>query len=245
MKPNCLKVAGVVVGFIGILLINAVPARANYQILGFETDKQFDQWRVVEFPNKKATRYEYQADSGTVCGIADRSAAFLALQYEKSVSDTPVLSWEWKIDSVLENGDARHQDTDDFAARVYVNFKKAGFLSWWQRTKAATYEQYSGKTMPGRSLVFVWANKVPKGEYVQNAFSDQSYVFALESGNERAGEWVRETVNIKEQYRRVFGNDKIPELHSIAFMIDTDNTQDHARGCYRSTYLASDQEDLP
>jgi len=35
-------------------------------------------------------------------------------------ADYPVIQWQWKIDHVLEKGDAGTRQGDDYAARIYV-----------------------------------------------------------------------------------------------------------------------------
>lgn len=47
-------------------------------------------------------------------------------------------------------------------------------------------------------------------------------MIVLEEGKERTGRWVEESVNVLEDYRRVFGKDP-PATATLAVMSDTDN----------------------
>jgi hypothetical protein len=90
-----------------------------------------------------------------------------------------LLRWSWKIGGTIPNGNERTKEGDDYAARVYVVFPRT--LFW--RTKAINY---------------IWANKLPKGESLPNAFTSNAMMVAVESGDGKAGTWVTEERNLYE-----------------------------------------------
>jgi hypothetical protein len=49
----------------------------------------------------------------------------------------------------------------------------------------------------------------------------------LQTGNNRAGRWIEEEVNIVEDYHRAFGEDP-PSVASLAIMNDSDDTGESA-----------------
>jgi hypothetical protein len=49
----------------------------------------------------------------------------------------------------------------------------------------------------------------------------------LESGSKKVGRWVDETVNMREDYGKAFGENP-PAKASLAIMNDSDNTGEHA-----------------
>jgi hypothetical protein len=118
----------------------------------------------------------------------------------------------WKIGGTIPNGNERTKEGDDYAARVYVVFPRT--LFW--RTKAINY---------------IWANKLPKGESLPNAFTSNAMMVAVESGDGKAGTWVTEERNLYEDYRRLFGEEP-PEIGAVALMTDTDNTGGKAVAYY-------------
>ncbi len=124
----------------------------------------------------------------------------------------PVVSWRRKIENTVENGDAKNRSTDDYAARIYVTFPH------WFFPKTT-------------NLNLIWANKLPKGEIQPSPYTANSMMIAVESGQERVGEWVDVQRNIIEDYRQAFGEDP-PQKAVISIMTDTDNTQGKARAWY-------------
>ena len=124
----------------------------------------------------------------------------------------PVLRWSWKIEGTIPGGNGRTKEGDDYPARVYVVFPRTFF---W-RTRAINY---------------IWANRLPKGESLPNAFTSNAMMVAVESGEGNVGTWVAEERNLYEDYRRLFGEDP-PEIGAVALMTDTDNTGGKAVAYY-------------
>ncbi len=169
-------------------------------------------WSVKSF--KGQTEYTIVEDeSGQVLQAQSRSAASgLVFETDYAPSDFPVLSWRWKIDDIVNKGDSRTKAGDDYAARVYVVFPH------WFFPKTKT-------------LNYIWANRLPKEAIQANAFTANAMMIAVESGPEKAGQWVSEQRNIVEDYRRAFGEDP-PRVGAIAIMTDTDNTGESATAWY-------------
>jgi hypothetical protein len=169
-------------------------------------------WQEKSFQGR--TQYEVTRQDGRLCIEAKSQASASGLYYEMgySLKGYPLLSWQWKIERVLSKGDARFKEGDDYAARVYVIFPS--WLFW--RTKAINY---------------IWANRLPKGKAIPNAFTSNAVMIAVESGSQMAGQWVTETRNVFEDYRRQFGEDP-PRAGAVAIMTDTDNTGESATAWY-------------
>ncbi|MBK5276106.1 MAG: DUF3047 domain-containing protein [Desulfuromonadales bacterium] len=124
----------------------------------------------------------------------------------------PTLKWSWKINHTIKKGDEKTKAGEDFAARVYVIFPR-GFFS---------------KT---RSICYVWANKLPKGEHVASPFTPNIITVAVDSGEEQAGRWISHERNIHDDYRKFFGEEPL-RIGGVALMTDTDNTGESAFGYY-------------
>jgi hypothetical protein len=129
------------------------------------------------------------------------------------------LRWSWKIAAIVKNGDERTKAGDDYAARVYVIFPGRFF---WQ-TKAINY---------------IWANRLSREAYVPNAFTANAMMLAVESGSDRAGQWIMEERDILADYRKLFGEEP-QEVGAIAIMTDTDNTGAEATAWYTDITLST------
>ena len=175
------------------------------------------EWRVNQFKGK--TVYQIVTDGSTKVLQADsnNTASGLIYQQEFLLADYPVISWRWKIDGIVENGDVAHKQTDDYAARIYIIFQH-----WFYPMT--------------KSINYIWANKLEKGRIVPSPFTSNSMMIAIESGSSNAGSWQLARRNIVDDYRRAFGVDP-PKKAVIAIMTDTENTGGKARAWYDDIWL--------
>ncbi len=180
---------------------------------------------IDNFENGMSPRWETKSFAGvtdyTVVREGDRSylkatskaaASGLFYKIKYDPQKKPLLTWSWKVENILSEGDARSKKGDDYPARIYVVFPS---LFFWN-TKVLNY---------------IWANKLPKGEAVHSSFTSNSVMIAVQSGEDLAGEWVIETRNIYKDYIRNFGKEP-PAVGAIAIMTDTDNTGQEATAYY-------------
>lgn len=188
------------------------PVHAEQIVLDTYDSGLSDRWEEKSF--KGHTRYEVVAEDGyryvKAIGRASASALYYKITYDPK--KYPYISWRWKVAGVLSKGDATKKSGDDYAARVYLVFPSI----WFWKTRAINY---------------LWANRLPKGEAVPNPFTGNVMMVAVESGNERAGQWVEETRNVLEDYRRLFKKDP-PHVEAVAIMTDTDNTGQQTTAWY-------------
>jgi len=163
---------------------------------------------------KGETVYRATLEEGRPAVKAESRATASALIYKVSLDPKtyPRLSWSWKIVHTIGKGDGRTKAGDDYAARVYVVFPSA--LFW--RTRAVNY---------------IWANRLPRGAFLPNAFTGNAVMVAVESGDGNAGRWIDEERDLVEDYRRAFGEDP-PAIGAVAIMTDTDNTGGEADAWY-------------
>jgi hypothetical protein len=165
-------------------------------------------WKVKKF--KGETIYRVVDDHGNhvLKAESNASASGLLYQYSYSVKEYPILTWQWKVENTIKKGDATKKSGDDYAARVYVIFPH------WLPTLT-------------RSINYIWANKLPKGEHIPNPYQSRAVMVAVESGAEHVGSWVSERRNVYEDYKKIF-NEEPPLVGGIAIMTDTDNTGESA-----------------
>ena len=170
------------------------------------------EWQEKSFVGK--TRYEVVRLDGRAVlrATSTASASGLVLKRKLDLSRYPVLEWSWRIDHVLAKGDARTKAGDDYAARIYIVFPGTFF---WQT----------------RVVNYIWANRLAKGELIPNPYTKNVVMIAVESGNERAGQWVTERRHVLADFRRAFGRTP-PPAKAIAIMTDTDNTGGSATAWY-------------
>lgn len=199
-----------------------------------------DGWKVLTLPRKKRhTKYTVDTVACNGCLKAESYQSASAIYKEMFIDlrQYPILSWSWKVNGTLKKGNAHLKEGDDYPARIYAAFEfqpeKASAI---EIIKHQVFKSIYGVEPPGNTIAYIWANKPPKNEAVRNAFSDNVMMVAVESGDGKAGSWVREERNIYEDYKRFF-HEEPPMLRGIIVMTDTDNTQDSTRAWYDDIVL--------
>lgn len=173
------------------------------------------------------------------------AASGLIRKLRFNASEHPWLSWRWKIEHVLDKGDLRVKQGDDYAARIYVAFEfEPQQASLWERIAHSVACASAGRELPGTMLTYIWANQAPAGTLADNPYSDRVKMIALQSGNAKANQWIDEKRNIAEDYRRVFGREP-PPVMGIAIMTDTDNTGESATAYYGDITLSRNEAVIP
>lgn len=168
----------------------------------------------VEKSFKGRTHYEVIQENNLRCikAVSHSTASGLYYEIKYETEKYPILHWRWKVDHVLSTGNALIREGDDYAARIYVVFPS--ILFW--KTKAINY---------------IWANKLPRGTAVVNAYSSNAIMIAVESGSSKTGQWIVEERNVFEDFREHFRKDP-PRVGAIAIMTDADNTGEKAVAWY-------------
>jgi len=169
-------------------------------------------WEKKVFTGETVYRPVLEEGRSAVKAESRSSASAMIRRISLDPKTYPRLSWSWKIVRTIGKGDERTKAGDDYAARVYVVFPSA--LFW--RTRAVNY---------------IWANRLPRGAFLPNAYTGNAVMVAVESGDGNAGKWVDEERNLVEDYRRAFGEDP-PRIGAVAIMTDTDNTGEQAVAWY-------------
>jgi len=192
-------------------------------------------WKELFFHGIKrhtVYRVEGRGKDAYLRAEAEASASALYRKVELNLAEYPILSWRWKIDGIIQNGDARTKAGDDYTARIYVTFAyepaEAGLINSARHELA---ERLFGIHAPGSALNYIWANNLGKDAVIPSPYTNQEMMIAVESGAGKAGLWQREERNVYEDYIRAFGH-KPPRLTGIAVMTDSDNTGGSAGAYY-------------
>ncbi|MBV2092831.1 MAG: DUF3047 domain-containing protein [Candidatus Thiodiazotropha sp. (ex Ctena orbiculata)] len=181
-----------------------------------------EDWTEVSF--KDNTTYQAVDEKGeppSLKAISQSSASALAKKIKVDLDKTPYLNWRWKIDRVLDKPDEQSKAGDDYPARIYV-VKEGGWAPW--RT---------------RSMNYVWSSSQPVSSVWASAYTDQSMMLAVKSGDQQAGQWQMEKRNVRQDFKNFFG-EEIKIIDVVAIMTDTDNTQSMATAWYADIFFSAD-----
>lgn len=199
--------------FISVLLLIGATALAQSLVVGEFSAGKLDDWQTQVFEGETDYRIAQDEDGRTALrAVSDAAASGLYREITIDLTETPWLRWSWKVDNILQV-DERTKAGDDFPARVYV-VVSGGALFW--RT---------------RSLVYVWSSHQPVGTLWDNPFTGNARHIAVRSGPEQLGRWLEEKRNLREDWRRAFGED-LERIDGVAIMTDTDNSGQAASAWY-------------
>ncbi len=135
-------------------------------------------WKHLYF-NKisRHTRYKVvrEGSNSYLQNESDASASGVYREVALNPERYRYLSWRWKVQGILSKGDARTREGDDYPARIYVTFRYDP-----EKASAGTAFKYGlirlwyGKHPPLASITYIWANRLPKGEPIPNAYTGKA-----------------------------------------------------------------------
>jgi hypothetical protein len=213
------------------VLTCAGPANAAEVVL---SPPGSDAWRVLEFPKiPQHTSYTVVRSDGVnaLKARADCSASARYLPLDRvDLTQTPRLSWRWKVEQGLRSTDERIKAGDDFAARVYVLFQfDPEHASLWEKVLHRLGTTRYGELVPGSVISYVWSSREPAGTHWESPFGGSAQLISLGSG--ALPEWTDVVVDVVADYRVRFGREP-PPVMALAVMTDTDNTCQRATSYY-------------
>jgi hypothetical protein len=142
------------------------------------------------------------------------------------IREYPYLSWRWKVGKLPRGGDIRKRETDDQAGQVYVLFPKVHALF---NTLAVGY---------------IWDSQAPAGLYgTSTAYNRMRYV-VQESGSAKLDQWISETRNVYEDYKRLFHGEP-PAVGGVLLYINSQHTKSSAECFYADIFFSSHPPQTP
>ena len=177
-------------------------------------------WQEKSFKGKTFYKFVKGHKGLVLKADSNESASGLFRKIKIDLVKRPCLIWSWKVDKILDGLDETTKDGDDYPARMYVIFSE-GLLFW--------------KT---RALNYVWSNGRPLGSIWPNAHAKSSINIAVQSGQDKVGQWTQQMRNIRSDFKRFIGGD-VKQVDGIAIMTDTDNSGGIATAFYGDVRFSS------
>lgn len=205
--------------FLALLFTGGLAAEQKVFLDAWNTSGLGD-WSEKSFAGN--TQYQVKADgeSSYLSATAEHSASALFLKRKITIEQTPFLNWRWRAKRFNGAKDHFRKSEDDFPARIYVVVRE-GFLPW--QTLAINY---------------VWAEGETGQTSWPNPFTEKAIMVPIVQGENGAGEWRQEKVNIVADFKRLFDKD-ISAIDGLAIMTDADNHGGVSAADYGSIWLSS------
>ncbi|MEZ5934391.1 MAG: DUF3047 domain-containing protein [Alphaproteobacteria bacterium] len=187
-------------------------------------------WSEVTFDGKAPNRFTPSPSDGVVVE-SDDSVSLLQRDVEVDLDRTPCLTWRWQVSEPAPPSDLTVRGEDDRSLALYVAFPfDAEHATAFEHMQRAVVEKLAGKEAPGRVLMYVWGGDGARGDRVESPHLGESGMMTiLRPARTETGIWFEETVDVAEDYRRIFESEP-PDPITIAIGADTDDTQSMAKG---------------
>ena len=182
---------------------------ANFDFTTLDTKGAPKGWELKRKDGKPETFLTEDSGLKAFCMKSDNSSFSIQRRMLVDVKEYPVIRWRWKVTELPANGDLRLKESDDQAAQLFVAFGR-------------------------KSVVYVWDTNAPVGTVVKSGLPIMaSRIMVVESGSKKAGRWVTETRDLREDYKTLYG--EYPKLaEGIRFQINSQHTRSKAGSCIES-----------
>jgi hypothetical protein len=172
-------------------------------------------------PRDEAARATYRvlAEGGLrfVRATAEGTGSQMGREFSWDAAREPILTWRWRPRVLPAGSDERDPGRYDSPLAVYAVFGSTQLY-----TKAVKY---------------VWSRVVPAGATLPGR---TARVIVLRSGPPPGEDWVTETVHVRRDYERVYG-EAPARARGIGVLTDADQTRSRAVGDYGAFRVCPDR----
>lgn len=206
---------------IPLLLACYCQVQAETLTVGAFSSEGLNNWSRHSFHGETSYSAVIRDGRQVIRAESSGSASILFRELRIDLEKTPYLNWSWLVEGVIPGLDERTKSGDDYPARIYI-VANDGLLPW--QSKAVNY---------------VWAGKLPKETRWKSAFTDNSLMIAVRSGDSEKNSWVREKRNVKADFQLFLGK-TIRYIDMIALMSDSDNSGASVSAEYGDIFFSSE-----
>ncbi|OGP96074.1 MAG: hypothetical protein A2157_18970 [Deltaproteobacteria bacterium RBG_16_47_11] len=179
-------------------------------------------WWLVTYFAVPPTQYSKTGGIIKAESLGTRSSLFKEIKEKEK--DYSILSWKWKISNTVRSAIETRKDRHDAAARVMVVFGREKSFKLF------------GREPGGLKIEYIWASHLPKGHVFDHPGEKGCKIFVLESGEGKAGQWISETRNIHNDFKKAFKTDS-SGIRAIGIQTDTDHSNERVTAYYSEPTL--------
>lgn len=143
----------------------------------------------------------------------------------------PVLEWRWRVPADPETRYEVSAASSPLARLSLAFHGDADKLDFDDRAKLRLAMILTANGLPYASLVYVWMREVPAETVIRSPYTDRVRMIVVESGVQRAGQWIQVRRNVVEDYRRAYGEEP-GDIVSIGLMTDPGDDWSRRRTFY-------------
>jgi hypothetical protein len=222
--PRGLRTAAVIPSFSSAQPGGALP-------LGWE------EWLLHR--TKRKTQYSLIRHEGRTVlrARAEQSASGLVAPLEIELDPSARLQWAWRIADLIAEADNSVAETEDAPVRVVLSFDGPWErLPVRERLFAERVRLIAGRELPYATLMYIWANRHPIGQVIDNPHTQRIRKLVVDSGDAELRRWRSHERLVFQDFEKVFG-ERPGRLKKIGILTDTDNTRSTAEALYSDLVL--------
>jgi len=192
---------------------------------------------------KVSTQYKLVSVSGATVIQADSVGSASALMHDGNtdLTQTPWLSWRWKVDHPVPKADNSVAALEDAPARLILIFDgDKSQLSLGDRTAARLAKSVGGQDLPYATLMYIWSTTAPVGNVIPNPHTDRIQMIVTAGGDASLGQWQSFNRNVADDFQSVF-HEKPGKLLAYGVLTDSDNTNSTAQAWYGDIRFCHDK----
>ena len=194
-------------------------------------------WKPVTFGDTRLTRYDLDREAEGVVVRADSNGAASGLVAElPQALEATGISWRWRLEQCLDNGNEHTRSGDDFAARVFVLLGRDSPKTPWGWFRRRLFRSPFGSVTPKRAVNYVWASRAQPGDVYRSPTLDDVSMIVVRSACAGSSDWVGERRVLQPDFTLGFP-ESMPPVVAVALMTDTDDTMGHAVAWYADVVL--------
>jgi len=168
--------------------------------------------------NWGSPKYDFTVVSGSAVHAlhlrSDNDSSTISKEVKVDVKQYPILQWRWKVVALPKGGDARRKETDDQAAQLYVTFPR--FPS----------------AVRSRIIGYIWDSTAPVGAIFPSQKVSTVTFVVVRSGDADLGNWLTETRNVYEDFKRIYGEEPKEGVGAVSISINSQNTGSRAESYF-------------
>ncbi|MBT3182105.1 MAG: DUF3047 domain-containing protein [Deltaproteobacteria bacterium] len=177
-------------------------------------------WRSWPFQGSKVRKiYHVKEENGQkfINAFDDQDISQqIFLNFIWPIKEKPMLSWSWRATTLPEGGNESNDQMNDSACGLYIVVGK-----------------YSGHAMK-----YIWSTTLAPGTIVTRK-EGKLKMKVLDTGPDKKGTWVHHKVDIRKDYKELFGKDLNKNPSGIALLTDG-NAVHKPAGCDYKEFAISE-----
>lgn len=143
----------------------------------------------------------------------------------------PVLEWRWRVPADPATPHELSSASSPLARLSLAFHGDTDKLDFDDRVKLRLAKVLTANGLPYASLLYVWMRDVAAETVIHSPYTERVRMIVVESGTQRAGQWVGVRRNVVEDYRRAYGEEP-QDIVSVGLMTDSGDDRSPRRTIY-------------